>query len=99
MKIKCNQCEDEFRYNKQLQKHIESVDTLKEIQCEKCDFKTNNEEGFKMHNQIVHECEKCPYISDDERDLQMHVQTTHKNLKVDLLKVNETWHYPLKKIP
>ena len=56
-KIKCEECDYEFVYNKELKRHVKSVHYLVKFDCDQCSATFTRKDSFERHLEKIHSLE------------------------------------------
>ena len=84
---KCEDCNSTFLEKKNYNKHMRNVHSEKKLECQHCQFKTNDNSSLKRHI-ITHEnkeeppakkikCDQCFKTFSDKFNLNKHVKNVH----------------------
>ena len=85
--IKCSLCDLTFESQEELEKHLSchtvSQDLSTKIQCDQCEFCTEQVATFIRHIRTKHTVEKCrycPFTSNTKEELEIHLVNTHEDV-------------------
>ena len=84
---KCEDCNSTFLEKKNYNKHMRNVHSEKKLECQHCEYKTNDNSSLKRHI-ITHEakeeppakkiqCDQCSKTFSDKFILNKHVKNVH----------------------
>ena len=77
--LKCPKCNSFLSNTDSLKKHLKNKHV--EIQCESCDYVTEDRAYFKIHQKKVHavelQCESCDFVTEDKGVFKIHQKKVH----------------------
>ena len=78
----CPLCRNEFTSEKSLREHTNTTHDNNELDCNDCDFNTDNENILQTHIEEVHtfQCNMCNYSAKTKGWLTRHINTSHQTI-------------------
>ena len=89
---KCPKCDLKFAYQKDLQRHVDTVhDGKKPYKCDLCNSDYKRKDQLEKHNMIAHEeknpfqCHICSANFVNKKALKSHIKNIHEGIKPSIL--------------